>query len=226
MVLNYGVGENSWETFGLQGDPTSPSQRKSVQGVHLKDWCWAGSSNTLATWCKELIHYIRKDPDAGKDWGWKEKGMTEDEMVGWHHRLNGHEFKQAPGDGEGQGSLTCCSPWGCRVGHDWATKLNWKWEMKVLVTQSCLTLHDPITTACQASLFITNSRSLPKLMSIESVMPSNHLIFYCPLLLLPSNFPSIRVFSNGVSSLHQVTKILELQLQHQSFQWIFRTNFL
>ena len=42
----------------------------------------------------------------------REKGMTEDEMVGWHHQLNGHEFEQAPGDGEGQGSLTCCSPWG------------------------------------------------------------------------------------------------------------------
>ena len=53
---------------------------------------------------------IRKDPKAGKDW--RQKGMIEDEMVGWHHRLNGHEFKQAPGDGEGQGSLACCSPWG------------------------------------------------------------------------------------------------------------------
>ena len=52
-----------------------------------------------------------KDPDAGKDWRQK-KGMTEDEMVGWHHRLDGHEFEQAPGAGEGQGSLACCSPWG------------------------------------------------------------------------------------------------------------------
>ena len=52
-----------------------------------------------------------KEPDAGKDWRWDEKGTTEDEMVGWHHRLNGHEFDQAAGDGEGQGSLVCCSPW-------------------------------------------------------------------------------------------------------------------
>ena len=51
-----------------------------------------------------------KDPDAGEDWRWEEKGVTEDEMVGWHHRLNGHEFQQAPGDGEGQESLACCSP--------------------------------------------------------------------------------------------------------------------
>ena len=56
---------------------------------------------------------IRKDPDAGeKDWRKREKGTTEDEMGGWHHRLDGHEFDQAPGDGEGQGSLACCSPWG------------------------------------------------------------------------------------------------------------------
>ena len=55
-----------------------------------------------------------KDPDAGKDWWEEEKGMTEDEMAGWHHRLNGHEFEQVLGDAEGQGSLTCCSPWDCK----------------------------------------------------------------------------------------------------------------
>ena len=55
---------------------------------------------------------IRKDLDAGKDWGQEEKGMTEDKMVGWHHQLCGHVFEQGPGDGEGQGSLACCSPWG------------------------------------------------------------------------------------------------------------------
>ena len=55
---------------------------------------------------------IWKDPDAGKDWRQEEKGMREDEMVGWHHWLNGHEFAQTLGDSEGQGSLACCSPWG------------------------------------------------------------------------------------------------------------------
>ena len=65
------------------------------------------------------------------------------------------------------------------------------------VTQLCLTLCGPWTAACQASLSITNSWNLLKLMSIKSVMPSNHLILCCPLLLLPSIFPSIRVFSNG-----------------------------
>ena len=57
---------------------------------------------------------IGKDPDAGKDWRQKEKGVTDDEMVGWHHWLNGDEFEQAPGDDEGQGSLACCSSWGCK----------------------------------------------------------------------------------------------------------------
>ena len=86
----------------------------------------------------------------------------------------------------------------------------------------------PWTAARQASLSITNSRSLLKLMSIKSVMPSNHLILCRPLLLLPSIIPSIRVFSNWrrFSSSHQVAKVLEFQLQHQSFQWIFRTDFL
>ena len=66
----------------------------------------------------------RKDPDAGNDWRWEEKGTTEDEMVGWHHRLNGHEFEQAPGVGDGQGSLACCSPWGHK-GSDTTEWLNW-----------------------------------------------------------------------------------------------------
>ena len=61
---------------------------------------------------KKMKTVIWKDPDAGKDWRQEEKGTTEDEMVGWHHWLNRHEFEQAPGDGEGQGSLACCSPWG------------------------------------------------------------------------------------------------------------------
>ena len=81
------------------------------------------------------------------------------------------------------------------------------------------------TAAHQASLSITNSKSFPKLMPVESAMPSNHLILCRPLLLLPSIFPSIRVFSNE-STLHQVAKVLEFQLQHQSFQWTPRTDLL
>ena len=69
---------------------------------------------------------IGKDPDAGRDWGWEENRMTEDEMVEWYHQLNGHEFEQSPRAGDGQGGLACCSPLGSqRVGHEWVTKLNW-----------------------------------------------------------------------------------------------------
>ena len=95
---------------------------------------------------------------------------------------------------------------------------------------SCVQLFvTPWTAAHQASLSIANSQNSLKLMSIESVMPSNHLILCRLLLLLPSIFPSIRVFSNesfSNESLHQVAKVLEFQLQHQSFQWLFRTDFL
>ena len=84
----------------------------------------------------------------------------------------------------------------------------------------------PWTAAHQASLSITNSRSLLKLMSIKSVMPSNHLILCCPLFLSPSIFPSIRVFSNESVLCIRWPNYWEFQLQHQSFQWIFRTDFL
>ena len=81
------------------------------------------------------------------------------------------------------------------------------------------------TAACQASLSFTISRGLLRLMSIEPVMPSNHLILCCLLLLLPSIFPSISLFQWAGSS-HQVATVLELQFQHQSFQWTFRVDFL
>ena len=91
--------------------------------MHWKDWCWSWSSNTLATWCEDWL--IGKEPDAGKDWGQAEKGTAEDEMVGWHHWVNGHEFEQAPEDSEGQGSLMCCSSWGRKkIGHNLQTNNN------------------------------------------------------------------------------------------------------
>ena len=122
MLLNCGVGEDSWETVGLQGDQTSPSWRKSFLNIHWKDWFWSWNSNTLATWCKELTHL--KDTDSGKDWR-REKGTTEDEMVGWHHWLSGHEFEWTLGVGDGQGGLACCSPWDCKES-DTTKQLNWR----------------------------------------------------------------------------------------------------
>ena len=88
---------------------------KEVQLVHPKgNQPWISVLPGLM-WPPDVKNWlIWKDPDAGKDWRWEEKGMIEDEMVGWHHWLNGHEFEQAPGDGEGQGSLASCSPWGLK----------------------------------------------------------------------------------------------------------------
>ena len=84
----------------------------------------------------------------------------------------------------------------------------------------------PWTAARQASLSITSSRRLLKLMPIESVMPFNNLILCHPLLLLPSIFPQYQGLFKWVSSSHQVARVLEFQLQHQSFQWILRVGFL
>ena len=122
MLLNCGVGEDSWESLGLQGDQTNQSERKSFLNIHWEDWCWSWNSNTLATWWEELTHWKRP-------WCWEglrqeEKGTTEDEMVGWYHWLNGHEFEQALGVGNGQGSLACCSPWGHKES-DTTEQLNW-----------------------------------------------------------------------------------------------------
>ena len=83
--------------------------KESNLNIHWKGWCWSWNSETLAISCKDSLE---KTLNAGKDW-WQENAR-EDEMVGWHHWLNGHEFEQILGVSEGQGSLACCSPWGCK----------------------------------------------------------------------------------------------------------------
>ena len=77
MLLNFGVGEDSWESLGLQGDPTSPFWRRSVLNMHWKDWCWSWSSNTLATWCEDPTHWKRP-------WCWERlKAGGEGDHRGW-----------------------------------------------------------------------------------------------------------------------------------------------
>ena len=103
MLLNYGAGEDSWESLGQQGDPTSPPKGD-------QSWVFIGRTDaeteTPILWPPHGKSWlIWKDPDAGRDSGQEEKGMTEDEMVGWHHRLNGHGFRWTPGVGDGQGGL-------------------------------------------------------------------------------------------------------------------------
>ena len=117
MLLNCGV-EDFW-VLGLQDHQTSLKGNQS--------WIFIGRTDVEAEapilWPPDAKNWLTgNDPDAGKDWR-QEKGMTEDEMVGWHHWLDGLEFEQALGVGDGQGNLECGSPWGCRVEHDWATEL-------------------------------------------------------------------------------------------------------
>ena len=98
----------------------SPLDCKEIKPVNSKgnqSWIFIGRTDFEAEapifWPPDVKNWlIGDDSDAGEDWGWEETWMTEDEMVGWHHWLDGHEFEQAPGVGDGQGSLACRSPWG------------------------------------------------------------------------------------------------------------------
>ena len=114
----------------LQKTLESSLDCKEIKPVNPKGnqpWIFIGRTNPEAEapilWPPDAkSRIIGKDPDAGKDWGQEEKGMTEDEMVGWHHWLNEHAFEQTPEGSRGERSLTCCSPWVCRVRHDLVTK--------------------------------------------------------------------------------------------------------
>ena len=124
--LNY---KESWApknwcfwTVVLEKTLESPLDCQEIKPVNPKgnqSWIFIGRSDSEAEtpilWPPDMKNWLTgKDRDAGKDWRQEEKGMTKDEMVGWHHRLNRHEFEQAPGVGDGQGSLACCSPWSCK----------------------------------------------------------------------------------------------------------------
>ena len=175
MFSNCGAREDSWESLGQQEDQTSKSLKKSALNVHWKDWRW--SSNTLATWCKEpalwkieswvwclrplghpdmtLSQLFGRDPDTGKDWGQEEKGMTEDEMFGWHHWLNRCESEQIPGGSKGKRSLACCSRW-CRIESEMTQRLNnnnniqyiWTTATYSTVQWSTYTEAQPLTLKC------------------------------------------------------------------------------
>ena len=116
-------------TVVLEKTLESPLDCKEIQPVHPKgdqSWLFIGRTDAEGPilWPTDVKSWlIRKDPDAGKAWRQQEeKGTTEDEMVRWHHRLHGQEVEQAPGDGEGQGSLACCGPWGQTRLSNWTTK--------------------------------------------------------------------------------------------------------
>ena len=124
-------------TVVLKKTLESPLDCKVIQPVHPKgnqSWIFIGRTDAEAEtpilWLPDAKNWLTgKDPVAGKDWRWDEKGMTEDEMVGWRRWLNGCDFEQTPGAGDAQGSLVYCSPWGCKESDltEWLnwTELNW-----------------------------------------------------------------------------------------------------
>ena len=128
-----------WFWRRLLRDPWAAS--RSNQSINPKgNQSWIFSRRTDAEAEVSIVEphdaksrFIRKDPDAGKDWRQEEKGVTADEMVGWHHRLNGHEFEQAPRDDEGQGSLVCRSLWGHKS-HTWLSY----WTTIISAADTCL----------------------------------------------------------------------------------------
>ena len=113
-------------TLVLEKTLESPLDCKEIKPVNPKgnqSWIFIGKTDAEAK--APIIrppdvksHLTGKDPDVTKEWGQEEKGVTEDEIIGWHHRLKGHELEQTLGDSEGQGSLVCCRPWGHRVRQD------------------------------------------------------------------------------------------------------------
>ena len=119
-------------TVALEKTLKSPLDCKEIHLVHLKgdqSWVFIGridvEAETPIPWPPhEKSWLIGKDPDAGRNWGQEEKGTTEEEMVGWHHRLNGHGFGWTPGVGDGQGGLAHCGSWGCKESYT-TERLNW-----------------------------------------------------------------------------------------------------
>ena len=124
-------------TVVLEKTLESPLDCKEIQPVHSKrdqSWMFIGRTDAKAEtpilWLThEKSWLIGKDSDAGRDWGQEEKGTTEDEMAGWHHRLDAHEFGWTPGVDHGQGGLACCSSWGHKES-DRTEQLNWT-ELKI-----------------------------------------------------------------------------------------------
>ena len=151
MPLNCSAGEDSRES--LRGIPPAKRSNQSILKV-ISPGC---SLEELMLKLKLPIVWpphakswlIGKDSDAGSDWGQKEKGKTEDEMAGWHHWLDGHEFEWTPCVGDGQGGLACCTSWGCKES-DMTEQLNWT-EM-VLLIEGERNIKDPM-----ANSFFVNS---------------------------------------------------------------------
>ena len=152
MLLNGCVGEDSWDSLDY----------KEIKPVHPKgnqSWIFIRSTDTEdevpILWAPDTKNWlIRKDPDAGKGWRQEEKGTTEDEMIEWYRWLDGHEFEQSLGVGDGQGSLACCSPWGHKELDltEWLNSTQLNWVLKNMPGDSVLWSSLKITV-CDLQLF-------------------------------------------------------------------------
>ena len=143
MLLNCGVGEDSWESLGRQGDPTSPSYRRSDLSIHWKNWCWSWNSNTLATWCEELTLWKRH-------WCWERlKAGVEGDGRGWDGWMASPTQWIWVWVNSGSwwwtgrpGVLQCMGSHGVR--HDWVTELNWTDSISTVLWLPSLSLLFPL----------------------------------------------------------------------------------
>jgi len=143
MLLNCGVGEDSWESLGLQGDPTSPYYRRSDLSIHWKNWCWSWNSNTLATWCEELTLWKRhwcwerlKAGVEGDDRGWDGWMASPTQWIWVWVNSGSWWWTGRPG------VLQCMGSHGVR--HDWATELNWTDSISTVLWLPSLSLLFPL----------------------------------------------------------------------------------
>ena len=206
MVLNCGVGEDSWESLGQQGDQTSQSWRKSVLNIHWKDWCWSCSSNTLATWCEELTQWKRpwcwerlKVGGEGDDRGWDGWTASPTQWT-WVWASSGSWWwTRKPGVLQSMGLQ--------RVGNDWVTELNWGfgrqiwrkivWNIKLMCKINELRGHWQSPLEIKRSSIITHQGdgvgtgllrdllSLPAFISEEIYFPGHVLLDLWISLCLP-----------------------------------------
>ena len=177
----------------------SPLDCKEIQPVHPKrdqSWVFIGRTDVEAgspiLWppnAKSLL--IWKDPDAGKNWGQEEKGTTEDEMVGWHHQLNGHEFGWTPAVGDGQGGLACCGSWGCKE-LDTTEQLNWAPKL-------CPSFH-----YC-GRIVLCSETSFSLHEWIPSYLTKRHCCRYSILFLLYYHFPNT-IYANMLKYIPSLKK--------------------
>ena len=180
--------EESWApknwgfwTVVLEKTLESPLDCKDIQPVHSEGdqpWDFFGRNDAKAEipvlwppYAKSWL--IGKDSDSGRDWGLEEKGKTEDEMAGWHHRLNGHEFEWTLGDGDGQGGLVCWDSWGHKKS-DTTERLNWPDVILFLQHQTLLSPPNTCATGC-CFHFCSGSSFL-----LELFLPSSPVAYWTP----------------------------------------------